>query len=517
MIILGLTVLSCREEDEKVLIEIDKTEISLLNDETEVQLSVTSNTDWSSSLSGDRDGIQYIPTSGKPGITQVLVKAIPNAMNRNRKACLSITGGEVTATVQINQSPLTFRISPESLTFSADDYTKELTLATDVNWKITTRNWPEWVHVSPLSGKGNEIVQVTVISNEKRTDTSFSLSVEYAGQQVLIPVTFHGGKYKDGDYTVFRKSTKSNPIKLIITGDGYLPEHFKDGGLFDQDVEDAVEALFSMEPYKTYRDYFSVYKVIAFSKESGVSSNKDNIWKNTTFSCTLTGGTSIIADYEKIFSYALLPSEITESDLKNTSVCVLINEDTYAGTCYIQNDGKSIAMVPVCRSGKFYTVQFPNVLCHEYGGHGFGRLADEYWSPESPVSQKEKEQLLLWQKYNYFMNVSPYYTKEQVPWGGFIGLPDYPQVGIFEGGYYYSQGITRSEEISCMDDNRPYFNTQSRFLIMERILQVAGEGGLTYQKFFEKDVQKTPPSFERNFTVAKDYKPLGSPILVIKE
>ena len=115
------------------------------------------------------------------------------------------------------------------------------------------------------------------------------------------------------------------------------------------------------------------------------------------------------------------------------------------------------------------------------------------------------------------MNVSPFNTAEEVPWSRFIGKPDYPQVSIFEGGYYYTRGITRPEETSCMDDNRLYFNTQSRYTIVERILQVAGEGELTYQKFLDKDVQKTPPPFTRNLSKAKDFKPLAPPILVIEE
>lgn len=412
------------------------------------------------------------------------------------------------------ESPLTFAIAPQSLQFNPDVSSQKLTITSDVNWTIMDNNYPEWISISPLSGKGDGNIQIQVVDNNKRVDSSFELSIEYSGQQISVPVTIKVKNYEDGGYTVYQTSKKANPIKLIITGDGYLPNHFNHGGLFDQNANEAIEALFSIEPYKTYREYFSVYKIAAFSKETGVSSKVDNIWKNTAFSCTLTGGTGIECDYEKVFSYALLPPEITNSDLMNTSICVIINENTYAGTCYTISNGQSIAMVPVSRPEEpFYAIEFANVIRHEFGGHGFGRLADEYMVYDTTIPDKEKELLLLWQQHSYFMNVSPYHTKEKVPWSRFIGQPEYSLVSIFEGGYYYTQGITRPEEISCMDDNRPYYNAQSRYLIVERILQAAGEEKLTYQKFIDKDIQKMPPPFTRSLLGVKSFRPLAPPIL----
>ena len=517
ILFIGLTVLSCSRE-EKAVIEIDKAEIYLANDETEVQLIVTSNVSWTGSLNGDKEGIQCSPSNGEAGTTQVSIKASPNATIQNRNASLTITGGGATTTVQIKQSPLTFVVAPQSLEFKPDATSHELTITSDVSWKIKGKSWPEWMDVSPLSGKDNENIQVKVIDNDKRNNTSFTLSFEYSGQQVSVPVSIKVESYEDGSYTVYQTSKKAHPIKLIITGDGYLPSHFNYGGLFDRNANEAIEALFSIEPYKTYREYFSVYKIAAFSKETGISSEVDNIQKNTVFSSRLTGGTGIECDYKKVFSYALLPPDITETDLTNTSICVIINENIYAGTCYMISNGKSIAMIPVSHPEEsYYTIEFPNVVRHEFGGHGFGRLADEYIVYDTNIPDEEKENLLAWQEYNYNLNVSPYYTKEKVPWSRFIGKPEYPQVNIFEGGQYYAQGVTRSEDISCMDDNRSYFNTQSRYLIVERILQVAGEGDLTYQKFFDKDVQKTPPPFTRSLITPKDFKPLAPPILIKDE
>lgn len=515
ILIIGLTILSCSKE-EKASIEINEKEISLTNDGSEIQLIITSNVSWTGSLIGDKERIQCLPSHGEPGTTQVSIKASPNATVQNRNASLTITGGGATATVQIKQSPLTFVIAPQSLLFNPDDTSHELTITSDVNWEIADKNWPEWMSISPLSGKGNGSIQFKVNDNNKRNDSSFTLSIKYSGQQVSIPVTIKTGNYGDGGYTIYQISKKAHPIKLIITGDGYLSNHFNNGGLFDQNADEAIEALFAIEPYKTYREYFSVYKIAAFSEETGISSQVDNIRKNTVFSSTLVGGTGIECDYDRVLSYALLPPDMTEEDLTNTSICVIINENTYAGTCWTVSNGISIAMIPVSHPQEsYYTIEFPNIVRHEFGGHGFGRLADEYIVYDTTIPNEEKENLLLWQEYNYNLNISPYYTKEQVPWSRFIGKPEYPHVDVFEGGYYYPQGITRSEDISCMDDNRPYFNTQSRYLIVERILQATGEGKLTYQKFFDKDVQKTPPPLTRSLITPKDFKPLAPPIRIM--
>lgn len=317
--------------------------------------------------------------------------------------------------------------------------------------------------------------------------------------------------YRDGGFTVYQQSTKASPIKLILTGDGYLPEHYKYGGLFDQNLDEAIEALFSIEPYKTYREYFSVYKVAAYSAETGVSNQVSGITKNTAFSCKLTGGTGIECNFDKVFSYALKVPGMTETDLCNTSVCVIINADTYAGTCYMISNGKSVAMVPVSRRPGV-TTTFGNVVCHEFGGHGFGRLADEYVNYNFEAPYDKKQYLLDWQSRSYFKNVSPYETEALVPWNRFFNKPDYSHVGIYEGGYLYASGIYRSEYISCMVDNRLYFNTQSRYLIVERILQVAKEG-LTYERFYEKDVQKAPLGIRAAYNM-DNFVPLAPPILI---
>ena len=62
-------------------------------------------------------------------------------------------------------------------------------------------------------------------------------------------------------------------------------------------------------------------------------------------------------------------------------------------------------------------------------------------------------------------------------------------VSTYEGGFAsYIQGIWRSEQVSCMDDNRAYFSAWQRWLIAKRIHDIAGES-FDYNNFIANDQQ----------------------------
>ena len=204
---------------------------------------------------------------------------------------------------------------------------------------------------------------------------------------------------------------------------------------------------------------------------------------------------------------------ITDEVLRNSAIGVISNANVYAGTCAMYSDGVSISMIPYLRSSGNNSTSFTNVLVHEMGGHGFGRLADEYMyydevAPQSKIAQVINSQT----KWDYptYLNISVYPEQSKSPWAHFEGLEDYSHVGLFEGGSLYFKGLWRPEQISCMDDNRKYYNSPSRFYIVKRILEVAGEVEpfshnyspmqkaqkmqKVMERFLERDVQKTDPT-----------------------
>ena len=112
---------------------------------------------------------------------------------------------------------------------------------------------------------------------------------------------------------------------------------------------------------------------------------------------------------------------------------------------------------------------------HEAGGHGFGRLADEYVTSankDKTITDSEKTSLQNWVKYGFYPNVDLTSDLNNIKWKHFVGKAGY-SVAAHEGGFYFTYGVWRPESSSCMIDNRQYYNTPSREHIVKRILRTA--------------------------------------------
>ena len=71
--------------------------------------------------------------------------------------------------------------------------------------------------------------------------------------------------------------------------------------------------------------------------------------------------------------------------------------------------------------------------------------------------------------------------------------PHYGRIGTFQGGDYYLYGRWRSEKISCMIDNRPYFSAWQRYLIVKRIYTLSGDlDQFSFESWLAKDVTIDP-------------------------
>ncbi len=338
----------------------------------------------------------------------------------------------------------------------------------------------------------------------------------------------------DGSITEVTLGSSPRPVKLIFTGDGYTEDLFTYGGQFDQEVDAGVKALFEYEPYKTYYSYFTVYKVAAFSKEAGMSQGDsyDNPKKkvNTVFHCTWEGGnsTGIDCDADAVFEYACKVPGIqgateleSETNLTYSPVCIIINAYAYAGTnIWLSDDGIggmkmiSIAQTPARQPSYSSTDGFAFTLRHEYGGHGFGLLDDEYvYYTTQYFPHDEEESFRFWQGEGAFcntylpewnssastwysddahcnLNLTPSVSGEN--WASFASKTEYAgaNIHLVSGSSYYGRGVYRSENGSCMIDNIPHFNTISRWKIYSRIKITAGETP-TIEDFMSRDTDKT--------------------------
>ena len=96
------------------------------------------------------------------------------------------------------------------------------------------------------------------------------------------------------------------------------------------------------------------------------------------------------------------------------------------------------------------------------------------------------------------MNASGFY--DEVPWQADLldnldewtaRNPDYGRIGIWHGSYSSLYFRWRSEKTSCMIDNRPYFSTWQRILLVRKIMEKAGET-FSMDDFIAKDVTVDP-------------------------
>ena len=239
-----------------------------------------------------------------------------------------------------------------------------------------------------------------------------------------------------------------------------------------------------MEPYKTYKEYFNVYAVTAMSDDSGIGTV--NTVKDIKFGSRFTSNRILCEQPDAAFAWAKKAD--AGMDLSKSLVILLMNASTYEGITYMYGDGSALACCPI--STDAYPYDFRGIVQHEAGGHGFGKLGDEYIyhnayiqncdCPDGCDHPQSDDDMMssfgFYKSLGWYKNLSMNGDMRQVPWAHLIYHPQYSDyVDMFEGGYMHTRGMYRSEATSCMNNNIPYFSAISRQAIVERIKAYAGE------------------------------------------
>ncbi len=101
-------------------------------------------------------------------------------------------------------------------------------------------------------------------------------------------------------------------------------------------------------------------------------------------------------------------------------------------------------------------------------------------------------------------------------WKLYFSTPGYEAVGLYEGAMLYTRGVWRPEKVSCMEDNRPYFNAPSREAIVRRIFRISGTN-FDFNTFVSKDRIKSDNTAQtagiRGWRVPEKFIPLAPPVL----
>lgn len=358
--------------------------------------------------------------------------------------------------------------------------TRTLVLNAEGDWMVESK--PDWVSLSAMQGSNKAELQLTfsqMPSGNETREGEIVFKLQSKDYRSTCKVSQYDYKYAEDEIITLQKATRGNNggINLVFLGDGYDAKDISSGALI-ANVNEQVENFFGIEPYKTYRDYFNVFTAIPVSTESGIGTI--NTIRYAKFETTFTGGVGLRADYDAIFDYAKRIPEVSNENLCQLTVVMIPNSKDYGGICYMYEDGSSIAFCPLSDYG--YPLDTRGVIQHEAGGHGFGKLGDEYIYHNEFIDMcsctccPHVNEFWGGKSLGWFANLELTGKMHKVGWSHLIFDPRYSDiVDIYEGGYMHTRGVYRSEQNSCMNNNIPYYSTISREAIVRRIKSYAGE------------------------------------------
>ena len=387
-----------------------------------------------------------------------------------------------------------FSISRNLFRTLNDEHSKTFVLRAPAgeNWSVESK--PDWVEVSPMSGTGKMDVTVTIAElvqggADRSGEIVFLLDgKEYRSSMTVEQYDYH---YGDGDMVTLQEAGTGNGVNIVIMGDCFDAKDISEGKYL-QAMQDAYGYFFDIEPYLTYKDYFNVYGVFGMSADSGMGTV--NTIREARFGSQYTLNEGVSPDFETTFAAACLAP--INDDVSTTLVIMIENSSDYSGLCYMWGDGSAVAIVPMSTDPAPY--DFRGLVHHEAGGHGFGKLADEYIYHNAFIQScscmccGHTLEVNSMKSYGFYDNISLTGSMQDVPWSHMIYDPQYSNtVDVYEGAFFHSRGVFRSEPTSCMHNNIPYYNAISREAMVKRIKKYAGEE-YSFEDFKANDKESLP-------------------------
>ena len=308
----------------------------------------------------------------------------------------------------------------------------------------------EWLTTSPAKKEWRSMTEpirmpfpkapVTLVMEVRNDKTGEFKEI----QKLQIDTTAYNirrGKAFPFDVLDLHKSERSpaTALDIVIVPDGYTVE---DEEKLEADAQRFSAALVNHSPFDKHKDKISVRLIKAFSRQSGPDEPRKGLFNDTII------GTSF-----DTFSSARY---LTTDDMKRLrevasnapydAIFVMVNSYRYGG-------GGIFNSYSIFTSDSEYSEY---VMVHEFG-HGFGALADEYFS--SPTGYEEDEFYAKgaepWEP-----NITAQTKRDRVKWKHHI-KPDTPiptpdeieydnVVGLFQGGGYKAKGLYRPTRDSKM-------------------------------------------------------------------
>lgn len=359
--------------------------------------------------------------------------------------------------------------------FDIDGYEQDITMTVTANISYSIDSQPEWIS---KKSDNSGVYTFTVSANTTSSSRSGEIIFKNANNSFLTVTvkqriqTYTSSDYsQDGQVTRIHSATVGKGIDVVFVGDAFAD---KDQDLFNKYVKLGKEAFFTEEPFRSTKNRFNIYRIGSVSK-NGIIAQEGG---DTKFSAQFGQGTYVGGDNNLVNSF--VKASIPSVDLTKTIIFVIINKAKYAGTCHMFSNNQAVCYVPLCRNENEYA----QTLRHEGCGHGFGKLADEYfYDSMGRIPDDEVSELKKWKgfAYGFHENVDLTSDPNTILWSKFISDSRYSgKVGVHEGGYTYPYGVYRPTHNSIMRYNTGGFNAPSREAIYKKIMKFSEGDAWTY-------------------------------------
>src|SRR3954466_389826 len=248
----------------------------------------------------------------------------------------------------------------------------------------------------------------------------------------------------------------ANRFNLVIAGDGYTAD---EQDKFMAQVDKHLNVMWSIEPYKSYRNYINVYAVKIISGDSGISCdpNLTSPRKTTPLSMGCWGGCSassvqrlVTVNNTALARYTALAPGVSQR-------LAIANSDTYGGAGGANataSGGNSLSAL---------------ISPHELG-HSLGGLQDEYDYFQRGVLGGRSHRGEPTSVHHTLLTIDQMLT-QQKKWWRWLGEPSEAGglIGRYEGGMYFDKCVWRPSRHSIMKTLGFYYDQVSREVMTRQI------------------------------------------------
>lgn len=506
--------LGCHDDEADLVIpHLEVGEKILSFNDSDVQtLTIEANGRWSVRAIQDTSEFMVSPAQGVGNgeITITLNRTKPE----NIRGYLKITyldgtdeGMEVAQGVRLLADKYDMEVVPKKVTLNAAlDYTKQI-FRVNVHDKWTAElSDTTWCTLDRTSGDGEGYITLSLKEGVNMKEKSMEIYISpksYPRMKYVLKVN-EDHEYLPEKCIILNKASIGKGIDVVVIGDGFFEEDLEKGGRWEEACRLFVENFFSMEPYKSFREYFNLYAIPAPAEKNLRGEITALVF--TKFMTYFPGGGGVStspANRVNITEYAYKnsPVEKEKGTWDELTTVVIPNADD-AGFYYLSNNytwpSPDNCMVIACLSILAEQPENMDILFGRKflgGTGGFVYLAnnsynrDETWAGDITSYQENQREKGI----NQGIEVDPDPEKfVNRAWAELLEM-NYRNVYKIEGGLGYQRGVWRSSYenmMSGLDANREqYYSPVQRELIVRKIYKLAGlEEQYTLQTFLDYDV-----------------------------